>query len=199
MEVQAWPKGSRFQNTPLLAPLPFPPPPGCGSRLPGGCLAPGLSQAELKPEGSGAEVGGGLWGAGRGHQPLSRAHMGGRNWRRIGVGGAVKAASSLVRKRVVGERGPDPENQGGLLFSFMTIPTRAQALASRRFSASICHINERTSGFSLTRSWLSFEAEGKEGCQFGGPPQTPPTATDLQKPKSSSQQGRLGPSSWTPP
>ena len=75
---------------------------------------------------------------------------------------------------MVGERRPDPENQGGLLFSFMTIPTLAQALASRRFSASICHINEQTSGFSLTRSWLNFEAEGKEGCQFGGPPKPHP-------------------------
>ena len=99
---------------------------------------------------------------------------GGRDQRRIGVGGAAKAASSLVRKGVVGERRPDPENQGGLLFSFMTIPTLAQALASRRFSASICHINEQTSGFSLTRSWLNFEAEGKEGCQFGGPPKPHP-------------------------
>ena len=99
---------------------------------------------------------------------------GARDRRRIGVGGTVKAASSLVRKGVVGERRPDPENQGGLLFSFMTIPTLAQALASRRFSASICHINEQTSGFSLTRSWLNFEAEGKEGCQFGGPPKPHP-------------------------
>ena len=49
---------------------------------PGGSLAPGLSQAELKPEGSGAEVGGGLWGVSRGHQPLSHANMEGE-----GIGG----------------------------------------------------------------------------------------------------------------
>lgn len=53
---------------------------------PGGSLAPGLSQAELKPEGSGAEVGGGLWGVSRGHQPVSCPHGGERDQRRIGVG-----------------------------------------------------------------------------------------------------------------
>lgn len=38
-----------------------------------------------------------------------------------GWGEAVKVASSLVRKGVVGKKGSDPEIQGSLLFSLMTL------------------------------------------------------------------------------
>lgn len=65
------------------------PPHGCCSRLPGGSLAPGLSRAELRPEGLGPGRGctaGRAWG----HQARSQAHCGadpggqGRTQRQIG-------------------------------------------------------------------------------------------------------------------
>ena len=95
-------------KTHLCLPLfPSPPPHGCCSRLPGGSLAPGLSQAELKPEGSGAEAGGGLWGGSGRHQPWSHARLGAApgGWRRNLRQIRGQSCPFFSEEGVAGERG----------------------------------------------------------------------------------------------
>lgn len=67
-------KEADFKTHLCLPPSPPPPPRGLCSGLPGGSVAPGLSQAELKPKGSGAEEGVGREGEVLAHAPRARLH-----------------------------------------------------------------------------------------------------------------------------